>query len=97
MLTNILIDRYQSILIDIFKAYRNILIKNNHYDKYLKIIKHEIKLIISAFSTLISKGKNTFKSIFEYDSESILYMIDKELFKYIKTIFESVSVLVNKQ
>ena len=97
MLTNILIDRYQSILIDIFKAYRNILIKNNHYDKYLKIIKHEIKLITGAFGTLINQRKNTFQSIFEYDSESILYAVDKELFKYIKTIFESVSVLLNKK
>ena len=97
MLTNILINKYQGLLIDIFKEYRKIINNNNCYDKYLKIINHEIELIISAFETLINKRKNTFQTIFEYDSESILYAVDKELFKYIKTIFESVSVLVIKQ
>ena len=97
MVINILINKYQGLLIDIFKEYRKIINNNNCYDKYLKIINHEIELIISAFETLINKRKNTFQSIFEYDSESILYAVDKELFKYIKTIFESVSVLVIKQ
>ena len=97
MVINILINKYQGLLIDIFKEYRKIINNNNCYDKYLKIINHEIELIISAFETLINKRKNTFQTIFEYDSESILYAVDKELFKYIKTIFESVSVLVIKQ
>ena len=97
MLTNILINKYQGLLIDIFKEYRKIINNNNCYDKYLKIINHEIELIISAFETLIGERKNTFQSIFKDDSESILYAVDKELFKYIKTIFESVSVLVIKQ
>ena len=96
MLKNILISQYKERLNDIIKEYNNFLSKNNGYYSRLKIINHEIKLIVSAFNTLINEKKNTFKSIFENDFESILYAIDKQLFDMIKSIFENVSLLLNK-
>ena len=97
MLKNILLDGYISLFKDIINEYNNILNKNNGYYNYLKIIKHEIKLIIDAFETLISQRKNTFQSIFKDNFESILHAIDKDLFEHIKTIFENVSLLLNNQ
>ena len=95
MLKNILISQYKERLNDIIKEYNNFLSKNNGYYNYLKIINHEIKLIVSAFNTLISQKKNTFKSIFENDFDSILHAIDKDLFDMIKSTFENVSLLLN--
>lgn len=97
MLKNILIKQYKSLFKDIVKEYNNILNKNNGYYNYVKIINYEIKTIISAFNKLISTKKNTFTSIFEYDNESILHAIDKDLFNHIKEIFENVSMLLNME
>ena len=95
MLKNILISQYKERLNDIIKEYNNFLSKNNGYYSRLKIINHEIKLIVSAFNTLIRQKKNTFKSIFKDDFESILHAIDKDLFDMIKSTFENVSLLLN--
>ena len=92
---NILINKYKNLMKDIFEEYSNILNKNNEYCNYLKILNYEIKLIIDAFNKLINEKKNTFKDIFEVDFESILHAIDKDLFGYIKLIFENVSLLLN--
>ena len=95
MLKNILIKEYKNLLNVIIKEYHNILKKNNSYLKYVKIINYEVKLIINAFEKLINQKKNTFKSVFEDDIGSILHSIDKQLFGYIKSIFENVSKLLN--
>ena len=97
MLINILINEYKSLFKDIIKEYIKIINKNNGYCEYLKIIDHEIKLITDAFKTLINQKKDTFKSIFIDDFDSILHAIDKDLFNHIKIIFENVSLLLNKQ
>ena len=96
MLKEILLDGYKSLFMDIINEYNNILNKNNGYYNYLKIIKHEIKEIISAFEMLLVNKKNTFRSLFKDEYESILHAIDKVLFNHIKTIFENVSLLLNK-
>ena len=96
MLKNILIDWYKSLFKYIINKYNNIIKQNNGYYNYLKIIDHEIKLIISAFKTLLNKKKNIFNTIFEDDFESILHAIDKVLFEHMKSIFENVSILLNK-
>ena len=95
MLKEILLKKYDSLFKDIINEYTTILKKNDVYDKHLKIIIHEIKEIIRAFESLLVNKKNTFKSIFESDDESILYFIDKELFGYLKGVFENVSMLLN--
>ena len=95
MLKEILLKKYDNLFKDIINEYSNILKRDNHYDKYLRIIMHEIKTIISAFESLLVNKQNTFKSIFESDDESILYFIDKELFGYLKGVFENVSMLLN--
>ena len=95
MLKNILLKEYENVFNDIMKEYNNIVNKNNGYYNYFKIIKYEIKVITSAFKTLINQKKNTFQSIFEDDSESILHAIDNVLFEHIKTIFESVYLFLN--
>ena len=94
MLKEILLNKYQNLFTDIINEYSSILKKNNHYDKYLRIIMHEIKEIIRAFESLLVSKKNTFKSVFENDDESILYSIDKGLFGYLKGVFENVSALL---
>ena len=96
MLKNILLSEYKDMLKSIIKGYKDFLSKNNGYYNYLKIINYEIEAIKSAFNTLIIQKKNIFKSIFENDFESILYAIDKQLFDMIKSIFENVSLLLNK-
>ena len=95
MLKNILINGYKNVFNDIIVEYSNIIKQNKGYFKYLKIINYELKTIVVAFKTLLNKKKNTFSSIFENNSESILYSIDKDLFEYIKSIFESVSSILN--
>ena len=95
MLKNILLNEYKSLFKDIMNEYNNIINKHNGYHNYLKIINYEIKTITSAFKTLVEQKKNTFKSIFEDDFESVLHAIDKVLFEHIKSIFESVSLLLN--
>ena len=95
MLKEILLKKYDSLFKDIINEYTTILKKNDVYDKHLKIIIHEIKEIIRAFESLLVNKKNTFKSIFESDDESILCSIDKELFGYLKGVFENVSMLLN--
>ena len=97
MLKDILINEYTKLFKDIINEYSNILKKNNGYYNYLKIINYEIKTIISAFEVLLSTKKNTFSSIFDGDVESILHAIDKDLFGYIKSIFERVSLLLNNK
>ena len=94
MLVNILISKYQNLLRDIFIKYIHITENNNEYFKFSKIVDCEIKEIISAFNVLVDERKDTFKDIFENDVESILYALDKELFGYIKDIFEKVSALL---
>ena len=95
MLKNILLNEYKNVFKDIINEYNNIIKKNNGYYNYLKIINYEIKTIVNAFKTLINQKKNTFKSIFEDDLESVLHAIDEVLFEHIKTIFENVSSLLN--
>ena len=95
MLKNILIDGYENVFYDIILEYGNIIKKNNRYYKYLNIINYEIKEISVAFKKLLNKKQNTFKSIFKYKIENILYSIDKELFEHIEKIFENVSILLN--
>ena len=95
MLKNILLKEYENLFKDIINEYNNIINKNNGYYNYLKIIKYEIKAIISAFEVLIDQKKNTFQSIFEDNFESVLHAIDKNLFEHIKSIFESVYLLLN--
>ena len=95
MLKEILLKKYDNLFKEIIDEYSNILKRDNHYDTYLRIIMHEIKTIIRAFESLLANKQNTFKSIFESDDESILCSIDKELFGYLKGIFENVSVLLN--
>ena len=97
MLENILINEYKKLLKDIINEYINIVNKDNFFYKYLKIINHEIKLITDAFETLVNQRKDTFKSIFEYDFESILYAVDKDFFNTIKSIFKNVSLLLIKK
>ena len=97
MLKNILLNKYESLFTDIIDEYSSIVKKNNQYDKYLKIFIHEIKITIKAFESLLVNKKNTFRSIFENDNESILYAIDKELFGYLKGIFENVSMLLGEK
>ena len=95
MLKEILLKKYDNLFKEIIDKYSNIIKRDNNYDKYLRIIMHEIKTIIRAFESLLVNKKNTFKSIFESDDESILYSIDKGLFGYLKGIFENVSMLLN--
>ena len=95
MLKNILLKQYKSVFKDIINEYNNIIKENNGYYNYIKIINYEIKTIISAFKTLISEKKNTFKSIFDDEYESVLHAVDKDLFDHIKSIFENVSLLLN--
>ena len=97
MLKEILLKKYDNLFKDIINEYSNILKRDNHYDKHQKIIIHEIKEIIRAFESLLVNKKNTFKSIFESDDESILYSIDKGLFGYLKGVFENVSMLLNEK
>ena len=95
MLKDILINEYKNVFKNIIKEYNDFLKKNNGYYNYLKAINHEIKTITNAFEVLLKEKKNTFKSIFEDDFESILHAIDKVLFEHIKVIFENVSLLLN--
>ena len=95
MLKNILINEYKSLMNDIFNQYDDFLKKHNGYYNYLKIINHEIKAIKSAFNTLIKNRKNTFRSIFIDDYDSILHAIDKDLFEMIKSAFKNVSLLLD--
>ena len=95
MLKDILIKKYKGLFIDIINEYSYIINKDNRYFEYINIFKYEIKTIIDSFETLLDQKKNTFKCIFENDNESILYFIDKDLFKYIKSVFENVSTLLN--
>ena len=97
MLKEILLDGYKNLFMDIINEYNNIIKKNNCYDNYLKIIKHEIKEIISAFEMLLVNKKNTFRSLFKDEYESILHAIDKTLFNHIESIFENVSLLLSNQ
>ena len=91
MLENILINEYKNLLKEIINEYINIVNKNNFFYKYLKIVKHEIKLITEAFETLVNQRKDTFKSLFIGDFDSILYAVDKDFFNNIKSIFKNVS------
>ena len=94
MLTNFLIVKYQNLLRDIFIKYINLTSKNNRYSKLSKLVDFEIKDTINAFNALVDERKDVCKDFFENGVESALYTIDKDLFGYIKEIFEKVSILL---
>ena len=97
MLKSYLITKYKRILKDTLNEYINITKNNNVYSKYMDMVNHNVKLISSAFKTLIDDKINWFNDTFRNDSDSFLYVIDKALFKRIKDVFDNVSAIVNAE